>query len=299
MNAIYEDFREVELSSGFCCSRDIASSAGAVLTKSGTILDERLIHKLKQYDIARVFVHRDVDAVLNKTRCDSNALIEHANKATYCIIYGGELPTIYRDLLFDYLYVSNSDNFSAISKYITHLRKNDPFTHEHCTKVAWFAVFLGAKLALSSTEILDLLQTGMLHDIGKSCIPGSVLNKEGSLDKEEFDLIRRHPLVGYQMLKEMVSKDILQGVLHHHEKLTGFGYPHGLVDSEVTLYSRVVGIVDIFDALTSYRPYKNKVSVEDAIPILGAMAHAHELDIELYGCFVDGITGLLKGGLIV
>jgi HD-GYP domain-containing protein (c-di-GMP phosphodiesterase class II) len=146
----------------------------------------------------------------------------------------------------------------------------DKYTHGHSERVAFISRWIAERL--SETEPLDEEQihkiylAGLLHDIGKIGIDEAVLRKTGKLTDEEFDRVRRHPLIGAGILREIKQmRDIVPGVLCHHERLDGRGYPNGLAGDQVPLSGRIVGLADSFDAMTSKRTYRDALSVEIAL----------------------------------
>ncbi len=142
----------------------------------------------------------------------------------------------------------------------------DTYTANHSEKVARYAVRLGKRSGLSREQLQCLFQAGILHDIGKIAIPDRVLNKPGSLTPDEFDLIREHPLHGYDILKPIRGlQDCAKLVLYHHKGLNGWGYPDGLQDETVPIEARILAIADAWDAMTSDRPYRSALSKDEAL----------------------------------
>jgi len=135
----------------------------------------------------------------------------------------------------------------------------DPETGAHILRMAHYAQLIGRRLGLSETELDLLLHAAPLHDIGKVGIPDHILLKPGKLTPEEFEVMKQHARHGYDILKESSSAYLRAGadIAHgHHEKFDGSGYPQGLVGEAIPLFSRIVAVADVFDALTSQRPYK-------------------------------------------
>ncbi|MGH6820479.1 MAG: HD domain-containing phosphohydrolase, partial [Methylocella sp.] len=146
------------------------------------------------------------------------------------------------------------------------LDSRDPYTHGHTRRVSKYSVNIGIWMGLSSQPVFDLRLAALLHDIGKVGIPDNILKKPGSLTKEEFLVMTTHTLEGYKILKPVkLSQDILGGVLHHHEKWDGTGYPHGLKGSAIPLFGRIIGVADTYDAMTSDRPYRKALSAQVAL----------------------------------
>ena len=133
----------------------------------------------------------------------------------------------------------------------------DRYTAGHNERVARHAVRIGRALALRPERLRALAQGGMVHDVGKIEIPDAVLNKKGTLTDEEFALIRRHPVVGFQMAERLgMMREELDVIRHHHERWDGAGYPDGLAGEQIPLLARVLAVADVYDALTSDRAYR-------------------------------------------
>lgn len=149
------------------------------------------------------------------------------------------------------------------------IEAKDTYTLGHADRVSRFAVALGKVLKRPQEELEILDKGGVLHDIGKMAIPDSILLKPGSLTKEEFDIMKTHPVVGCTICERLRSaKDALPLIRHHHEKLNGTGYPDRLKSNEIPLLVRIVNIVDIYDALTTRRSYKDAWTIDKAFSVM-------------------------------
>ena len=145
------------------------------------------------------------------------------------------------------------------------IEARDPMTSGHCERLARHAVALGKALGLKETELEALHRGGYLHDVGKVGIPDAVLLKRGPLTPDEFELMKKHPDIGDSLCAPLQSLRSVRPIIRcHHERLDGSGYPQGLKGDEVPLLAQIVGIADVFDALTSPRPYRPALSPEDA-----------------------------------
>ncbi|MEA3428345.1 MAG: HD domain-containing phosphohydrolase, partial [Thermodesulfobacteriota bacterium] len=141
------------------------------------------------------------------------------------------------------------------------------------------------KMNLPEEEIYALRIGGILHDIGKIGIPGEILNRPGTLTPDEFGIIKAHPEAGYKICQPLQKTlgSALDVIRHHHEKLDGSGYPDGLKGKDISVISRIMCIADIFDALTSSRPYRGAMSREEAFEILNKEADEGKLDKKIIG----------------
>lgn len=141
---------------------------------------------------------------------------------------------------------------------VARLKTVDDYTYLHSVAVCAMMAALARQLNMSEEETFIAAQGGMLHDVGKAGIPVDVLNKPGKLTDNEFDVVRRHPEKGYDMLvsNETLPEEVLDVALHHHEKFDGRGYPHKLKGEEISIFARMGAVCDVYDALTSDRVYK-------------------------------------------
>lgn len=161
------------------------------------------------------------------------------------------------------------DTESIIFTMARIIEAKDSYTLGHADRVSRYAVALGKLLKRTPQELDILDKGGLLHDIGKMAIPDSILLKPGALTKEEFDIMKTHPQIGCTICERLRSaKDALPLIRHHHEKLTGDGYPDRLKKEEITLPVRIVNIVDIYDALTTRRSYKDAWTVDKAFSVM-------------------------------
>lgn len=146
-------------------------------------------------------------------------------------------------------------------------------TGTHLLRMSHYAGLIADELGMSDDDIRALTSAAPLHDVGKIGIPDSILLKRGALTEEEFAVMRRHPLIGHDILSGSQSRFVQMGALialHHHERWDGSGYPHGSKGSEIPLPARIVAVADVFDALTSERSYKQAWSAEDAFDYMKA-----------------------------
>jgi putative two-component system response regulator len=142
----------------------------------------------------------------------------------------------------------------------------DPYTLGHCERLAEYSARLGEHLGLSEEQLIALRRAGVVHDVGKIAVPDAILLKPGSLTEEEWKLIREHPAVGERICAPLKSfRLVLPIIRHHHERCDGSGYPDGLRAEAIPVTARVLQIVDVYDALTTDRPYRKALSITDAL----------------------------------
>ncbi|WP_459076745.1 HD-GYP domain-containing protein [Herbivorax alkaliphila] len=142
----------------------------------------------------------------------------------------------------------------------------DAYTRGHCQRVMEISCELARVLELDDVQIENLRYAAILHDIGKIGISPNILNKNGKLNDAEFEEIKKHPQIGYNILKDIkFLKEAVCGILQHHERYDGKGYPNGLKGNEICVFGRIMCVADAFDAMTSDRPYRKGMRVEDAM----------------------------------
>ena len=169
------------------------------------------------------------------------------------------------------------------------LEAKDVYTRGHSERVGASSRELALRIGMSTAEADVVARAGLLHDIGKIGIPEGLLRKPGPLTPEEWSIMRRHPVIGAQIVApfEFFTTGALV-IRHHHERVDGSGYPDGLAGSGIPLGARIVAIADVYDALTSDRPYRPAMSMETALAEVRAQA-GRGLDGELVQVFVESM----------
>ncbi len=177
------------------------------------------------------------------------------------------------------------DDFTLMS--LMSIAEHDYYTHTHSLNVAIYSMSLGSFLNLDSKSLAELGEAALLHDLGKSKICPTIINKNGKLDDKEWKKMMAHPSLGYTIGRKLgiTNQKILQGIRHHHEKMDGSGYPHGLMGSQIPLYAKIIGLCDIFDALTSKRSYKEAMSTFEALKLIKYQMNNH-VDLSLLNSMV-------------
>jgi len=171
----------------------------------------------------------------------------------------------------------------------------DPETGAHILRMAHYSQLIAKNLGMSVEDQELLLEAAPMHDIGKVGISDNILLKPGRLDEAEFEIMKQHAAFGYELLKNSTSRVLQAGAeiaLGHHEKFDGSGYPGGLVGEAIPIFSRIVAVADVFDALTSERPYKKAWTLEQAVDFLNAGSGTH-FDPQCVKAFLNAFDEVL------
>ncbi len=161
------------------------------------------------------------------------------------------------------------DDWGILLTLATIIEARDPYMSGHSQRTGWLAARLGRQIGLDAPAVETLYLAGILHDIGKLGIPEAILNKPGPLTHDEMNLVRRHPQMGWEMLRPVDwLTPVLPAVRYHHENYDGSGYPERLTGEQIPLAARILRIVDMYDALTSPRPYRPPRSHAEALRFL-------------------------------
>ncbi|MEE8836350.1 MAG: HD domain-containing phosphohydrolase [Eubacteriales bacterium] len=315
-----------EVKPGMICMKGIEDRLGRMLVQNGAVLNSYVIERLKQYGVTFLEVRKpgyeDVKPV--KKRMSSRAQkavrterkpdppkvqLDHQVKERISrgveLMYSQGTPEVLfnvsSEIADDLLNAIDAND--AVALNLMELETSDEYTFNHCVDVATISMITAKNQGLSQTTVRDIGIAGILHDIGKSKVPPEVLNKPARLTTEEFNIIKKHSLYSYEMIRDIpaLSDDIKKGVLEHHEKIDGSGYPYGLKGDKIAPYAKVLSVSDIYDALCTTRPYKKGYTPRESVEMLSAMTDKLDIDV-LHAFFssmilypVDTIVRLSNG----
>lgn len=186
-----------------------------------------------------------------------------------------------------------SEVLEAIAQCV---ESRDRYTGNHCKRLGDYAVALGKDLGLGEPDLKILRLGGVLHDLGKIAVSDTILNKQGRLTSEEFEIMKSHPAAGANLCRRMRTLDqVLPLIRHHHEKLDGSGYPDHIGGAEISLPVRIITVVDVFDALYTKRAYKESLPLDKCMSILREEAQKGWWDREV----VEALARRLKKGITI
>src|SRR4051794_26168034 len=187
-------------------------------------------------------------------------------------------------------YAAEREEYDAtVRALIQSVETKDYYTRGHSERVSRATVLIAREWGLREDRVNVIRYAGLLHDVGKLGVPTKVLQKQGKLNDSEFDAIKLHPMRGYEMLREIAFlEEALTGVVHHHERMDGRGYPMGLVADEIPEFARIIMCADAFDSMTSTRSYRAAKTVDEAVAELRKW-QGQQFDKEAVGALVRAI----------
>lgn len=293
----------------------VIDRAGRVLIARRTALDEFHIDALKKMGMGGIYIREGeedeepktpdapqklpeaVQKKYDKIKVEDPAKVKISESVRSRVAQG--IQYLYQDTqsadftnasrsITDDLMKAISDN-DAVAVDISALKVSDEYTFKHSVDVATMSMIIARKYGLDKKQVYEIGISGLLHDIGKSKIPNEILNKAGKLTDEEFEMMKQHSVFGFQILQEKkdLSNEVKMGVLQHHEKMNGRGYPLKVDGEKISLFPRIISVADIYDALVTERPYKKPFSPRDAVEMI--MSMTEELDIDIMRCFMESV----------
>lgn len=255
-----DELPEVVTSALYAFTREAAQSeAPVVRNDSDNLPDGANLVNLAALPVAAQGDLRGVLLVANKrtgdfTDDDTDLLLSIGNHAGVAL----ENNRLHCQLAESYI--------STIAVLADAIEAKDPYTRGHCESVAAVALDVARLLGWEGIELDNIRYAALLHDVGKIGIPDGVLLKPGRLLPEEYQMIQRHSLIGSDLVRRVPALEAIAPIiLHHHERVDGSGYPDGQSGEEITMASRIIGVVDAFDAMTTPRPYRDPVSPQEAL----------------------------------
>lgn len=261
----------------------LKDSKAFLLTK-GSILNEHIIEKLDSFNISGLYID---DGRENKIMDDEFKYKSVAAIKSIFDICEEKNEILNNDSIRSIEEISRelSDKIYAnkdITIGISDLQTYDENTYYHSLSVTVISIAIGTELGFSKEKLYELGASAMLHDIGKVDIPVELITKPSRLTSEEFNVVKEHAELGGKFVinNELINEDIYGGIISHHEKFDGTGYPYGIKGYNIPIFARVISVADVYDALTGNRPYRNPIRPSEAIEyIMGNSGISFDIDI--------------------
>ena len=296
------------LKPGMILAQDITlhnlGNFNALLLTKGQILNNTYIKRIIYHNIEGVYIESEAFADIN---IDPYFDDKFTSKSLAQL----------KDIYFDFKMSSskiNSKNIKKLSYIVDNLvfellskdelaynvldfKNYDNYTFQHCLNVATLSISTGISLKLSERKLHDLGMAGLLHDIGKISIPIEILNKPGELTSEEYEIMKTHPAIAVELLKNYLPNDVIRAIESHHERLDGTGYPYGRKGNSIHYYGKILAVCDVYDALTSDRSYRKTVFPNEVIEYIMACGDKH-FDYEVLSNFIKIIVAYPVGTFV-
>lgn len=290
---------------GDILASDVLNLNGVILVAKDTVLNNYIKEQLITLGIESIYIYKSEGSLNN--RSNSHEIFKESYFETVM-----QMKNVFQDLTrgkpLDYQNVhliskSIHDNINEndnIMKCLNEMRDSDGYTYIHSVNVAFYSMLIAKWLELSDCEIDKAIQSGLLHDVGKSQIPIEILNKKGKLTIEEYEVIKKHTLLGYDILEHIdyFDHEIKKAVLLHHERTDGSGYPFHYNIADMNLYSRIVAVADVFDAMTSERVYKKRVTPFEVIDMFQTIGISM-FDTKILNTFLKNLAVYLMGSSVL
>jgi len=267
MNKIYCTLDECKI--GDILATDIYNQYGVLVVPEGSEMTEYIIARLRNLNIENVAIYQPDETVsfssykynIKKLKENYNTSVDVVKNVLNDIASGKKVEYEKIIDISDALIGQAKTNFGVL-ECLNELKTADQYTYTHSVNVALYAMLLGKWAELAEWQLRELVNVGLLHDIGKAFIPPEILNKTGTLTPEEYEIVKRHPVAGYNLIKDNdeISPEIKKAVLMHHERENGTGYPLGASGSQINIYAKIAAIADVYDAITSDRVYRKKLT---------------------------------------
>lgn len=305
--------RTSKLQEGMRIDQTIIDRLDRTLIARGTILDSFIIEGLKKRGIHGVYISegeeeepKNTEEIplspfvrhnIEKNRCEDPAKVHLSESVKKRVSEGiqylynnsdsPEFTATSNKITSDLLKAINNNDALAVD--ISALKTSDEYTFKHSVDVATMSMIIARNLGMSDADVYNIGIAGLLHDMGKSKIPSEILNKPAKLTNEEFEVMKKHSELGYQILKEKKEFNIAisLAVLQHHEKMNGNGYPFGYQENKICPYAKILSVADVYDALVTERPYKKSFSQRTAVEMI--MSMTAELDITAMRSFMESV----------
>jgi putative nucleotidyltransferase with HDIG domain len=294
------DFKDIK--EGDILAYDIKNKDEITLVSKETVLNRYIIDKLSVMNLKFLYIYKNKSEDAASFQSFVKSYQENLKQIKILLddlASGKQLDYQIVTCVSKTIYSSIRDHGSIV-KYLQMLRNADEYTYTHSMNTAFYAMLIGKWLGFPDNKLELVIQSGLLHDIGKTQIPSDILNKKGSLTNEEYDIIKKHTIYGLQMLEdaENIPSEIKKAILYHHERTDGSGYPFHATSEKINKFAKIIAVSDVFDAMTSDRVYKKRATPFDAFEMFLTNGRS-TYDAEIINIFVKKMANFYVGSDII
>lgn len=287
---------------GDIIATDIISNQGVLICPENTVINGVVKKNLINWGIEDLWIIRPFPEESEEYTAFRR---EHDNSTrelaafTKNLIFSGSAELDSLNLLSNRIFKDISNNQNLLH-FLDKIKEFDQSIFSHCINVAFYSALICKWLNIEEHKTKNIIITGLLHDLGKIQIPAGILNKSGKLNPKEVEIIKSHPLLGYNILKDIVDmdSDIKLGVLLHHEREDGTGYPYSYTSKQINLNAKIIAVADTYDAMTSDRSYRKKSTPFNAFKTLQEECIT-SCDINIVNIFIRELSCYLIGAEVM
>jgi len=295
-----------DLTPGMIVGCDVISEDGVILLAKGVCLSKSHIATLQNLGITMLYVDTEESNEIDNKKAARAYFIKEYIKTIGIIVNAFEDIKYFKEVpIFEMRELADQRiklliNTIGVLDYLQELRLYNGDTFQHSLNVAILAGVLGKWLGYEKEKLKNLILAGLLHDIGKLFVPLSILDKPHMLSSWEFEVIKKHPQEGYRLIADSnkVPENVKLGILQHHERMDKSGYPLGLEGDKIHDYAKIIAIADIYDAMTSDRPYRRRMTPLAVIEEISAQMYS-KLDAALCLTFLNNVKNHFQGSDVI
>ncbi len=310
LNRQVEKYSVSELQAGMIVAELMTSEDGKAILGAGTVLTDNRIRLLQQWGVDRVSVllpqSRPETAQETPWSFDREAFNAYYKDTVDLVKTAFKSISLFREVPVARMQELANEKIDplvdapGVMNHLLMIRHTDDYTFEHSVNVAVLSGVIGKWMGLKGQNLRDLIFAGLMHDIGKSQVPPEILNKPGKLSAEEMDIMKRHTIQGYYLLKEVPRTPlvIMWSVLQHHERMDGSGYPLHLRGSNIHEFARIISVADVYDAMTSDRVYRRRTTPYHVVEALFRQMF-NVLDPVVCSKFLYHVKDFMTGNIVM
>ncbi|MBX4269377.1 HD-GYP domain-containing protein [Clostridium estertheticum] len=293
----------LECELGEIIAQKVVSKYGSTIVVENTTINSYIKNKLIAFEVDYIWIYgvcigeyiKYKDNDLHQLKQSYNRNILEIKKIVNDLTNGNNVSIEKIDLVSNSIYEPINNEYHVV-RCLNELKSMDEDTFTHSINVSLYAMLLGKWMLLPESKIKDLIQAALLHDVGKTKISNSILNKKGKLEIEEFEEIKKHPIYSFEIIKGIdgLSMESKEAVLKHHEREDKSGYPAGIGGSEMSICSKIIAITNFYASITSERTYRKRVHPFEAFKIFQSQSSV-SFDIHIVNTFLSNIAACYVG----
>ena len=292
-----------ECKPGMRIAEDIYNEYGAIIIAENMILDDYIIMRIQEMGFTRVKIYETSEEMVpvGKTelfKAQYNENVDNFKGILHDISEGKDIDSKRVNEATNSIILRINENRDIVNA-VNEMRNSDEYLYSHSINVSLLSMLIGKWLKLDYKSIKSLVTSAYLHDIGMDKVPAEIVNKPTSLTAEEYDEVKMHCQYGFKTAETMqdMNDDILKGILMHHEREDGSGYPFGLNSKQIHDNAKIIAVADIYDAMTSKRVYRRRICHFDVIECI-QRDYFRKLDQHIAGIFLNNIASYYIGEFV-